>query len=322
MTVWKHVNFGVVELISDNGTSIEVDADTVTEWPSLDDGARMSLVISDGEHSPEIVYITGRVGGVLSVSRAQEGTTQRVWDAGSLLFQLPTASVLAQIAPNDSVYALKDLSNVDMDDYALADLSNVDTDSFALADLSNVTDRTISSSMIALNAITEDELFAGAVYTEALQDYCVTAGKLAQSILPVGSIMMYAGSSVPSGSWMECNGAAILRSTFSALFSAIGTIYGVGDGSTTFNIPDLRGVFVRGYDNGRGVDSGRVLGSNQDQSIQNHIHTITRLDGSGGSNGLQSKSSGASVGPTNTDADATAETRPRNTALMFIIKVV
>jgi phage-related tail fiber protein len=57
----------------------------------------------------------------------------------------------------------------------------------------------------------------------------------------------------------------VSRTTFAELFSAIGTTHGAGDGSTTFNVPDLRGEFVRGWDHGRGVDSGRGLGSLQAQ---------------------------------------------------------
>jgi type II secretory pathway pseudopilin PulG len=69
----------------------------------------------------------------------------------------------------------------------------------------------------------------------------------------------------PTG-WLEANGSAISRSTYATLFSLMGTIYGAGDGGTTFNLPDLRGQFVRGYDDGRGVDSGRILGTSQSGS--------------------------------------------------------
>jgi hypothetical protein len=64
--------------------------------------------------------------------------------------------------------------------------------------------------------------------------------------VPSGMIAYYPVSSPPSG-WLECNGAAVSRTTYSTLYSVIGTIFGVGNGSTTFNLPDLRGQFVRGY---------------------------------------------------------------------------
>jgi len=74
---------------------------------------------------------------------------------------------------------------------------------------------------------------------------------------PSGSIMPYAGPSAPSG-WLLSYGQAISRSTYSALFSAVGTTYGVGDGSTTFNVPDLRGRVVAGQDDMGGVSANRL----------------------------------------------------------------
>lgn len=62
---------------------------------------------------------------------------------------------------------------------------------------------------------------------------------------PTGSITAYAGDTVPYG-WLLCDGSAVSRADYSALFSAIGTKYGAGDGSTTFNLPNLTGRFVEG----------------------------------------------------------------------------
>ena len=82
---------------------------------------------------------------------------------------------------------------------------------------------------------------------------------------PVGSVMMFAGATAPDG-WLFCDGSAISRTTNAALFTAIGTTYGTGDGSTTFNIPDTRGMFVRGLNTGTtGEDPERTLGSTQAQ---------------------------------------------------------
>lgn len=82
----------------------------------------------------------------------------------------------------------------------------------------------------------------------------------------VGEIAAFARSSAPAG-WVKCNGAALSRITYANLFSIIGTSFGAGDGSTTFNVPDLRGEFIRGWDDGRGADSGRTFGSWQKGSI-------------------------------------------------------
>ena len=95
--------------------------------------------------------------------------------------------------------------------------------------------------------------------------------------VPTGSVHMMAANTVPSG-YLKCNGQAVSRTTFAALFLIIGTTYGAGDGSSTFNVPDLRGEFVRGWDDGRGVDAGRGFDKNvqASQNAQhNHIATAT-----------------------------------------------
>lgn len=91
--------------------------------------------------------------------------------------------------------------------------------------------------------------------------------------LPVGFPAMWPAEDPPDG-WLEMDGSAISRVDFSELFAVIGTRYGAGDGSTTFNIPDDRGIFVRGYDNGAGIDPGRVFGSFQDSSVESHTHSV------------------------------------------------
>lgn len=94
------------------------------------------------------------------------------------------------------------------------------------------------------------------------------------SFMPAGAVQLFAMNSVPAG-WLECNGAAVSRTTYANLFAAIGTVYGVGNGVTTFNLPDLRGRFVRGFDNGKGTDPGRAFGSNQDDTNKSHNHVLT-----------------------------------------------
>ena len=87
-------------------------------------------------------------------------------------------------------------------------------------------------------------------------------------MIPSGTVLYFAGQSAPAG-WLKANGAAVSRTAYAALFAAIGTTYGAGDGRGTFNLPDLRGEFIRGWDDGRGVDTGRVFGSAQGDAIRN-----------------------------------------------------
>lgn len=79
---------------------------------------------------------------------------------------------------------------------------------------------------------------------------------------PAGTVDYFANSTTPIG-YLECNGQAVSRTQYPELFNAIAVLYGPGDGTTTFNLPDLRGEFIRGADNGKGTDPGRVIGGNQ-----------------------------------------------------------
>lgn len=87
-----------------------------------------------------------------------------------------------------------------------------------------------------------------------------------------GVMTTFAQSTAPSG-WLKANGAAVSRTTYAALFAVIGTTYGVGDGSTTFNLPDPRGRFVRALDDGKGVDVGRATNTVQAPALLTHTHT-------------------------------------------------
>lgn len=101
-------------------------------------------------------------------------------------------------------------------------------------------------------------------------------------VLPAGIVSYFASSAPPPQGWLLCNGALISRTIYSDLFNAIGVTYGSGDGSTTFGIPDLRGEFLRGLDNGRGIDVDRTLGSVQGDAIRNltgGFWTYTYIDG-------------------------------------------
>ena len=91
---------------------------------------------------------------------------------------------------------------------------------------------------------------------------------------PAGTVIYTARSTAPPG-YVKADGAAISRATFSVLYAAIEDTYGAGNGSTTFNVPDLRGEFVRGLDESRGIDSGRQLGSSQGSQNLAHNHSIT-----------------------------------------------
>lgn len=135
-----------------------------------------------------------------------------------------------------------------------------------------------------------------------------------------GTVAYHAAATPPSG-WLKADGSAVSRTTYAALYAAIGVTFGSGDGSTTFNLPNLRGEFLRGFDDGRGVDSGRVFGSAQGHEFASHSHSFTVVSGTdAGPNGVKGDSPLALSESKNTNATGGTETRPRNVALLTIIK--
>lgn len=150
--------------------------------------------------------------------------------------------------------------------------------------------------------------------------------------LPAGAINAFGQSSAPDG-WLECAGSAVSRTTYAALFGSIGTTYGVGNGSSTFNLPDLRGEFIRGFDNGRGIDTGRSFGSLQTDAFQHHGHrrSTFRTRKSGSDTATVWSYSENPIGSDNFDSTEIittsggtprtgSETRPRNISMLYCIK--
>jgi microcystin-dependent protein len=85
----------------------------------------------------------------------------------------------------------------------------------------------------------------------------IATTEFVQVASPTGAVIAFAGSSAPTN-WLLCYGQAVSRTTYAALFAVVSTTYGVGDGTTTFNLPDLRGRTVAGVDNMGGSDAGRL----------------------------------------------------------------
>ncbi len=148
--------------------------------------------------------------------------------------------------------------------------------------------------------------------------------------LPAGTIVHFANKTAPEG-YLECDGDVVSRATYPELFAAIGEYFGKGDGETTFGLPDLRGEFLRGWDNGRGVDAGREFGGMQEDTFKSHDHPIaTDKPASTDKTNYGIGYDGqdviiAELGCTTTDVGAIKargdrETRPRNVALLACIK--
>jgi microcystin-dependent protein len=173
--------------------------------------------------------------------------------------------------------------------------------------------------------------------------YVVTSGS------PTGKIDIFPMSVAPAG-WLECDGSAISRTAYPALnniaaIAGYAAPWGPGDGSTTFNIPDLRAYFIRGWDHGAGRDPSRAFGSTQTSANLSHthgitdpghVHTLTLTSGGGnaytpsGTPARWSNDSALGASPTATVASHTTgvsvnssgggEARPINVALLYAIK--
>jgi len=140
----------------------------------------------------------------------------------------------------------------------------------------------------------------------------------------IGSVSAFAMPTPPTG-WLVCDGSAISRTEYADLFAAIGTLWGHGDEVTTFNLPDLRGEFVRGFDDGRGVDDGRAFASAQSDEFKSHYHGFVNQLGAqdAGNDGYITTGDDPvdqSLANSVTDNAGGDETRPRNIAMTYAIK--
>lgn len=143
----------------------------------------------------------------------------------------------------------------------------------------------------------------------------------------------YSAAANPLPGWLRANGAVVSRTTYANLFAVIGTTFGSGDGSTTFNLPDLRGEFIRCWDNGRGVNSGRGFGTFENYDWKSFSMTTTSQNTYSYSHGPVYMGKSTShytgnlfAGHWREPAAAigaqwdTSEIRPRNIALLACIK--
>lgn len=153
-----------------------------------------------------------------------------------------------------------------------------------------------------------------------------------QTLVPTGVVQAYAGSSAPSG-WLICDGSAVSRTTYANLFALIQSTYGSGDGTTTFNLPNLQASFIRGAGTQTvgGISYTATLGATQGDTMQGHFHALSQPQlvsysgggGSAGASGLGTNPSVTVQAPSNDSVNGAprtgTETRPLNVALTYII---
>lgn len=155
--------------------------------------------------------------------------------------------------------------------------------------------------------------------------------------LPIGTIIMWGTTNIPDH-YLICDGTEISRTALPELFSEIGVTYGAGDGTTTFNIPDYRGQFLRAVDSGAGCDveaslrtdrgdgtGGDNVGTKQADQFESHTHTYPdrySIVGYDSDNDNDNRTWRGYTDFTRTsNATGGAETRPKNVSIYFLIKV-
>lgn len=175
-------------------------------------------------------------------------------------------------------------------DNSTLDASELDNAFDAISTFLNVTK--IDSSNIQVGGVAATNLAVGSVDSTKIASASVTAPKLGSDVtaqlVPTGMWAPYSGDAAPTG-WLLCDGTAVSRTLYSALYGVLGTKHGAGDGTTTFNLPDMRGMFVRGHDAGAGHDpeassrtaaaaggnTGDAIGSLQGDEVGTHGHGVT-----------------------------------------------
>jgi microcystin-dependent protein len=188
--------------------------------------------------------------------------------------------------------------------------------------------------VVADNEVTTAKIADGSVTTAKIADGSITLAKLVtavqQALLPAGAVQAFAMNSAPAG-WLAADGTAVSRSTYAALFAAIGTTYGAGNGSTTFALPDLRGIFVRGSGSQtiNGITYNKTFAAKEGDAFQGHRHIYgsgfnTYNVVAGYSAIFGNSSTSITFDPVSDGTNGTprtaSETRPANMALLYCIK--
>lgn len=198
----------------------------------------------------------------------------------------------------------------------------------------------LGANHLAVNSVGTSEISEGAVESSEIKDGTITADDLSaelsflvgDSANPPGSVTAYMGEVAPDG-WLMCDGSEVGRETYARLYAVIGNSCGVGDGTMTFHLPDLRGRFLRGLDGGAGRspdvlsrlsmntggNTGNKVGTVQEDEFKAHRHGISVSDNPGGS-GRVEVAGGSPQSTYSSGSAGGSETRPKNAAVNFIIK--
>jgi len=290
----------------DNGAEIKIQRSTPSEDRLVDftNGAILDADDVDLD-SNQLFYLIQELLEDASTPEDEENLqiTRDHFDAGDdftagvtteLELSESPGSVDNTVVTFDGVVQHKDTYSLDGDGVTLvfssaipSDVSDVEviqspTIPYFYASLAN---GSVTSAKMADGNVTTSKLANSAVSTAKIADGAVTLAKLGADVLvklmPLGVVMPYSGASAPSAEWLICDGAAVSRITYASLFALLGTTFGAGNNTTTFNLPDLRGRTPIGAGTGTGLTArtrGATVGAETHSlalaEIPEHSHTI------------------------------------------------
>ena len=267
---------------------------------------------------------------------ASAGAWKRATDADSSLDVTPGlfVSIEKGTVNGDSVWQLVTDGPIVLGTTALAFEMAVGRTGISAGSYANVTVDKYGRVIAGTNPTT----LAGHGITDTYTKAEIEAMVAQASSLPVGSMVAFPKGTVPAG-FFEVNGSALSIAEYPDLAAYLGTTFNKGDeGAGNFRLPESRGEFLRGWDNGRGVDAGRALGSAQADAFKKHRHLggvgsvwggnvdpfvygRTDVDTPGQANSFVAETSSTGVNSQGYTSEAgDSETRPRNLAVMWCIK--
>ena len=313
---WSKFSDSANKLKNESGNFV-VASSTATSNSIVQRTASSGIVATDITVSSINTSTAGAIGGLWTINDGLNPSTNGGANLGTN--SLRWSNVYAQTADATTVNA-NSVRFANLTDANLAAITRFDND---------VTLTANSDSRLATQRAIKQ--YIDAAVAAEIQNRISADNSLQNQIsgfqgIPTGTIMYTAVLTVPFG-YLALNGQSLSKSTYSALYTVLGGTYGQTD--TTFNLPDLRGEFIRGWDNGRGVDVGRTIGSAQSESFLSHSHSYVdtfyrEYWGNGQNYGIGSRATDNDNSDYNYDkttgSTGGSETRPRNIALQAIIK--